>query len=111
MNMKTTDKPEPTCKGLVFYPIPEFSGIASAFGAEESRYFKRRDLPDVPMEFERMAQSLFFSGGKLPDMPSCIDRTKAMAAVKAWLRSFEPAHEAKIATVAYALWVWITREE
>ncbi len=106
MNMKTTDKPEPTCKGLTFYPIPELKGLL-----DESRYFKRRELPDVPLEFEKMVRSMFFSGGELPEMPKCIDTAKAESAVSAWFYSCAPAHEAKIATVAYALWVWTTRQE
>jgi hypothetical protein len=53
-----------------------------------------------------MAQGLFFSGGKLPDFSPKVDRKKAFAALSAWLGSFAPAHEEKIATAAYALWLW-----
>ncbi len=48
-----------------------------------------------------------FNGGTLPEEISpIIDKQKAIRAVKAWLSSFAPAHEAKIGTVAYAFWVW-----
>lgn len=102
--------PTSECKGLVFWPIPEFSDPEMAFGAELDRYFNRRDLPDVPRQFKDMANSLFFSGGKLPDLAPQVDRTKAMRAVRAWLSSWAPAHESKEATVGYALWLWSTPE-
>ena len=99
-------KPKKTKNGITFFPVPEFSKAESVFGAKESAYFNRRDLPDVPTEFEEMASNLMFSGGRLEGLSDKVDIQKATAAVSAWLKSFAPAHEAKIATVAYALWLW-----
>ncbi len=101
-----TMKPEKTIKGLTFFPIPEFDDLTAAFGAPESAYFNRRDLPEVPKKFEDMASNIFFSGGKLDGLSPQVDKTKAIKAVRAWLSSFAPAHESKIATVGYALWLW-----
>ena len=103
-----TNIQNPECKieGLTFFPIPEFDGPAQAFGAGKQQYFNRGKIPDVPKKYKDMASMLFFVGGALPDMKPEVDRAKAMAAVSAWLRSFEPAHEAKVGTVAYAFWVW-----
>lgn len=98
--------PQTTIQGLTFFPVPDFDGPTSAFGAPASAFFDRRNLPDVPRKFEDMAQGLFFSGGKLPDFSPKVDRKKAFAALSAWLGSFAPAHEEKIATAAYALWLW-----
>lgn len=98
--------PQTTIQGLTFYPVPNFDGPTAAFGAPASAFFDRRNLPDVPKKFEDMAQGLFFSGGKIPDFSPKVDRKKAFTALSAWLGSFAPAHEAKIATAAYALWLW-----
>lgn len=98
--------PQTTIQGLTFFPVPDFDGPTAAFGAPASAFFDRRNLPDVPMKFEDMAQGLFSSGGKVPEFSPKVDRKKAFAALSAWLRSFAPAHESKIATVAYALWLW-----
>jgi hypothetical protein len=106
-----TDKPAPTCKGLTFLPVPEFDGPATVFGADESAYFNRRDLPEVPREHEKTVHRLFFQGGAVPEFAPDVDRGKAMRALNAWLCSFAPAHEAKTATVAYALWLWMTPPE
>jgi len=97
-------------KGLTFFPVPEFSKVDQAFGASPESYFNRSDLPEVPHEFERMARDLFFKGGSIPDLAEGVDRGKAFAALRAWLSSFAPPHESKMATVAYALWVWTTPE-
>lgn len=101
-------KPSPILHGLTFFPVPEFSDRDISFGASESSYFLRYELPDVPHDLEDTAEGLFFNGGVLPELSPQVDRNSAMRAVKAWLRSWAPAHEAKIATVAYALWVWTT---
>ena len=99
-------KPQKSIKGLTFYPVPEFDGASVAFGAEDKHYFKRHDLPDVPSEFEDMVQQLFFQGGVMPKLHDSVDVEKAAKAVNAWLCSFAPPHESKIATVAYAFWLW-----
>jgi len=98
--------PQATIQGLTFFPVPEFDGPTAAFGARESAFFDRRNLPKVPREFEDMAQGLFFNGGKLPELSPKVDKKKALTALSAWLGSFAPTHEAKIATAAYALWLW-----
>ena len=92
--------------GLTFLPVPEFDDVDCAFGARQSSYFDRNNLPKVPREFEDHVHRLFFKGGDMPDFHPSIDREKARRATGAWLRSFAPAHEAKVATVAYAFWVW-----
>lgn len=98
----------PTAKmnGVTFWPIPDFDDLSAVSGARANAYFKRNDLPEVPRKYEDMAQELFFSGGALPEFAPQVDRAKARKAVMAWLSSWEPAHEAKIATVGYALWLW-----
>lgn len=101
----TTNLPTTTCKGLTFWPIPEFSKLHAVFGAEESSYFDRSDLPKVPRQYINKASDLFFSGGT-PELGEDVDRAKAINALRAWLCSFAPSHESKEATVAYALWCW-----
>jgi len=105
MNQSTTT-PNVTCKGLTFLPVPEFTDLDLAFGAKEDRYFNRRDLPEVPREYEKEVDRLFFKGGKFPEFGEDVDVNKARRAVRAWLSSFSPSHESKTATVAYAFWVW-----
>lgn len=100
------DKPQTTCQGITFFPVPEFDDVTAAFGPLEDAYFNRRQLPEVPKKYEKIVTQLFFKGGALPEMQPEVDREKATRAVGAWLRSFAPAHEAKTATAAYALWVW-----
>jgi len=105
--MKNSDnKPQLKIKGLTFFPIPTFDGPAQIFGADKSRYFNRYDIPDIPKKYENMVESLFFRGGKLPEMKPEVDRGEAMAATRAWLSSWAPAYEAKMGTVSYAFWVW-----
>lgn len=108
--MTTKEVPQVTNRGLTFFPVPEFSGPSVAFGADENCYFNRRDLPSVPREFAKMVSDLFFSGGSLPEFDPRVDREKAIRATKAWLSSWAPAHESKEATVAYAFWVWSSKE-
>jgi len=101
-------KPQMVMKGITFYPVPKFKFEELDWlqlNLPSSKYFDRHDLPKVPMEYEDMAQMLMFNGGAIM-VSSKIDKTKAANAVRAWLSSFNPAHEAKIATVAYALWLW-----
>ena len=92
--------------GLTFFPIPEFDEPVQLFGAPESCYFKRHNLPKVPQKYVDLVSTLFFKGGALPEFQPEVDRAKAFVAVRAWLHSFAPAHEAKEATVGYALWLW-----
>ena len=99
-------KPEKIKNGITFYPVPEFDYLAISFGADGSAFFNRRNLPDVPQKYEDKARELMFKGGALVGLSEKIDKMKASNAITAWLRSFEPAHEAKMITVAYALWLW-----
>jgi hypothetical protein len=112
MNEQQT-KPEHKLHGITFFPVPDFSDLELAFGPKngERAYLPRRQLPDVPKEIEDAVQSLFFKGGTIPELSPQVDRSKAMRAIKAWLVSFSPAHESKITTVAYALWVWTTLDK
>ncbi len=98
--------PQKEINGLTFFPVPDVSDVDMALGARASRFFNRRNLPDVPRQFKDMAENLFFNGGNLPDLSPKVDRVKATRVIRAWLGSFAPAHEAKIATVGYALWLW-----
>ena len=103
-------KPNKKIKGITFFPVPEFGEMAAVLGADEAQFFSRHDLPEVPSEYEDLAQKLFFDGGAIPELPQSIDRKKAIKALRAWLRSFSPAHEEKIATVGYALWLWTDQD-
>ena len=103
-------KPEAVKDGLQFWPIPATTKLECAFGLDEAAYFNRRSLPDVPRELEKMVQELFFAGGKLPELCKGVDRAEANARMRAMLCSFAPAHESKVATAAYAIWVWTTPE-
>ena len=98
--------PQRKIKGLTFFPVPEFDDASLAFGAHQKSFFHRHDLPAIPGKYENMASSLFFKGGDIPELHKSVDRKKAVRALHAWLSSWSPAHEAKEATVAYALWLW-----
>jgi hypothetical protein len=102
--------PAAECKGLTFFPVPVFDGPSQAFGADERAYFHRRDLPEVPSKFKDIANDLFFSGGKIPDLDPRISAKSATHAIRAWLASWAPSHESKETTVGYALWLWTTPE-
>lgn len=99
-------QPAVSINGLTFLPVPEFSDPEVAFGAEERSYFNRRALPDVPSKFKEDGMRLFYQGGQFPEFGADVDATKAKRAIRALLSSFAPSHEAKEATVGYALWVW-----
>jgi hypothetical protein len=107
MNGAVNFQPSAKCNGVVFVPVPAFTDADAVFGANRRSFFNRHDIPYVPSKYTEMASSLFFSGGKVPAFSDDIDRAAAMRALRAWLSSFSPAHEAKIATVGYALWAWI----
>ena len=105
-----SELPQKTIKGLTFFPIPEFTDVDLAFGANENKFFGKRDLPEIPREYIRKANELFFQGGKLEGLSPKVDKELAYRAVSAWLKSFAPSHEGKEATVGYALWLWSTDE-
>lgn len=102
--------PEATKDGLTFFPIPKIDRAEQVFGQDESAFFNRRSLPDVPREHKNTVSELFFSGGKLPDLDPRVDRALATGFIQSLLSSFAPAHESKEATAAYALWVWTSAE-
>ena len=101
--------PKKIINGLTFYPVPTFDHLEITFGAPLTAFFDRRKLPDIPKRFNDMASILFFSGVALPDLSPKIDKIKAHNALSAWLGSFAPSQEAKLATVGYALWLWTNK--
>ncbi|MET3654046.1 hypothetical protein [Dyella japonica] len=110
MSRTPQNKPCAVKDGLTFWPIPATSRAEAAFGLDESAYFDRRALPDVPRELEHTVQKLFFEGGRMPQLANGVDREAASLRLRAMLASFAPSHESKVATAAYALWVWSTPE-
>ena len=103
-------KPQKEINGITFFPVPEFGDLSAAFGADEEKFFNRTDLPEMPSKYEDMADKLFFEGGDIPELHNSVDREKALNAIRAWLSSATPAHEYKIATVGYALWLWTDKD-
>lgn len=101
-----SSQPQAICQGLIFWPIPDTSDLQCAFGLDGCDYFDRRSLPKIPRDLENKVESIFFSGGKLDGLDPTVDPKKASRRMHALLCSFAPSHEAKIATAAYALWVW-----
>lgn len=64
------------------------------------------DIPQrTALEFSKLHQDVQ-RGVVLPKFHEKVDPRKASRALHAWLSSWAPAHEAKEATVAYALWLW-----
>lgn len=109
---ESIEKPRESIDGVTFIPVPDFDGVKAVFGASADSFLNRHfDMRIIPREWRDMASTLFFSGGTIPKFQSDVDRKAAVLALHAWLRSFAPAHEAKEATVAYALWVWSTPKE
>lgn len=108
--MKNQAKTETTTD----FPIPEFTALDAAFGADIKTYLPREKIPDqmyaMRGKHADAASGLFFKGGRLEDfglrLKPGIDRKKAFTAISAWLCSFAPSHEQKIGTVAYALSQW-----
>ena len=98
--------------------VPDFDMPTVAFGARLDEYPEWDDLPD---EFRKerhpccdVASMLFFNGGELSDyglkLKPEIDNKKALNAIRAWLGSWEPKHEHKIASVGYALSQWCDKD-
>lgn len=103
--------PSVTNRGLTFFPVPKFSDPEIVFGADIKAYFPDRyDLPEVPSDWIKAANDLFYKGGYLPDLDPRVDVKDAARAVRAWLASWGPAHEQKETTVGYAFWVWTSKE-
>lgn len=103
--------------------IPELTGADVAFG--NIKHMPKYGM--IPEEFKRSSNpyvdavsSWFFSGAKgTPDglvigkmkftAKPGVDRTKALAAIKAVLGSFEPKHEHKEAACAFMLSEWFDK--
>lgn len=101
--------PAVECQGLIFWPIPTFAGFEAAFGPSMDNYFALSALPDVPRQYTDEAESMFFGGVSVATVNkvigSDVDLADALVAIKALLRSDEPATVVKITTVGYLLWV------
>jgi hypothetical protein len=96
------------------FPVPDFSDADAAFGADAKHYLPKAAIPadfyGMRHHYCKVAQKLFFEGGKLSDhglrFKDGIDHQKAMRALRALLCSFAPKHEIKIGTVGVALVNW-----
>lgn len=94
--------------------LPELTGADVAFG----RIDFAPKMDDLPEEFQRynsnkfckIASELFFSGGKLSDHGLApregVNIGRATQALQAFMHSFEPSHEHKMATVGYMIDQW-----
>jgi hypothetical protein len=102
------------------FPVPALDRIDVVFG--NAKHLPPYD--SIPDEFKRMrgnkytdfVSRWFFDGLKEGDLARLtakpgIDRTQAMAAISAALRSFEPKHEHKEAGCGYLLSQWFDLAE
>lgn len=109
---KADNAPRPDFSGLMLgnFKVPEFDKPAAVFGARLDEYPKRDTIPKVDRKFSDVFSALFFRGGSLADhglmLKSEINRPAAMMAIRAWMTSFDPKHEHKEETVAWALSEW-----
>lgn len=94
-------------------PVPPISGLDLAFG--NINHLPKFD--DLPEEFQRerspfckIAQTLFFKGGRLSDHgmrpKEGVNAGDATAAISAILVSFKPNHEHKIAGTGFLISEW-----
>lgn len=92
------------------FAVPKFDGLSAAFGARLNQYPAPATIPKVDRKFEDAFGALFYRGGSLSDhglkLKAGIDRAAAMTAIRAWMGSFDPKHEHKTATVAWAFSEW-----
>lgn len=92
------------------FTVPKFDRVSAVFGAQLNEYPTPSNIPDVDRKFVDAFDALFFRGGSLADhglkLKAGIDRAAAMTAIRAWMGSFDPKHEHKTATVAWALSEW-----
>lgn len=92
------------------FKVPDFDGLSAAFGARLEEYPARTSIPKVDRKFQDVFSALFFRGGSLADhglkLKAGLDHRAAMTAIRAWMTSFEPQHEHKTETVAWALSEW-----
>lgn len=110
-------KPAAEAAPLLFvggFQVPPFDGLSAAFGARLNQY---PPMAMIPEEFQRhsgkfqdIVSTLFFEGGAIADFglkwKAGIPRGAALTAMRSWLCSFDPPHEHKTATVAWALSEW-----
>jgi hypothetical protein len=106
------------------YPVFDLTDAQVAFstfgGARYLNYYEGQcDL--VPREWQKLASTMFFRGAQKADngdwligetrlkVKDGIDPVKAGRCISALLRSFEPKHEEKEATVGFALSKWFDR--
>lgn len=97
-------------------PVPEINGISMAFG--EIKHLPKWE--DIPAQFKNMNHHTFwnkfisqwFFGGvskeaiEMLSPKSGVDKNKALKAVSAILRSWDPKHEHKEAGAAYLMSEW-----
>lgn len=96
------------------HEFPVFTGVDAAFGARGQHYPTREEIPAQfyagGTPYNRIVSTLFFQGGSLDQFglsfKAGIDRAQAMTAIRALLCSWDPKHEIKEATVAWALSEW-----
>lgn len=96
------------------FAVPAFDGLSTAFGARLAQYPPETSIPPEfrthSGKFQNIVSALFFNGGKLADhgikLKAGMDHAAAMMAIRSWLSSFDPSHEHKTATVAWALSEW-----
>lgn len=106
--------------------IPELTGADVAFG--NVKHMPRYDK--IPEEFKRYngnayvtaVSKWFFKGAKVSPQgllvdgvkftpKEGVDQTKALAAIRAVLGSFEPSHEHKEAACAFMLAEWFSKSD
>lgn len=96
------------------FRVPVFDGLSAVFGARLADYPPMGSIPDefqrFSGKFQSIVSALFYRGGTLAEhgvkLRGGINHGAAMTAIRAWLSSFEPKHEHKTATVAWALSEW-----
>lgn len=82
-------------------PLKDLDGLSIAFGQPNIKWPSRHDpiLNDVDRHFQDIANSLFFSGGKLSDhnlqLKEGVNSSQFYGMLQAVLASFEPPHEVK----------------
>jgi len=92
--------------------IFEVSDLEMAFGVENQKIPKTSDIPqefwDEKTYWNKLFSTLFFKGGEITNIipKEGVDSDKALRAIKAVMRSWEPKHEDKEAIVAYMFSQW-----
>lgn len=96
------------------FPIKEVTGLDVAFGGNIELLMPRYE--DIPKEFKRCSGNVwvdlvnrwFFSGLKNTEFipKNTVDKSKALAHIRAIMVSFAPAHEHKAAGCAFLLAEW-----